>query len=1077
MNDTVKVLLVDDEPGFLEQAEIFLKKEDERLDITTVPSAEKALDIIDEDDHDVIVSDYQMPDMNGLEFLKEIREEREVDIPFIIFTGKGREEVAMKALNLGADRYLQKGGDPKSQYGVLAQAIVQEVRHHRTERSLRRKNEVLEQIFEKSEEGFYIREISGELTFVNDAFAEIHGYESEELIGMDSRSLLTQESEKKVEELDFDNLKDRWFGVEIVTKDGKKKNLRNAVFPLKDEKGDMRKVFGISRDITEEKQKEEKFRASEERYRRLFETAQDGMLILDVKTGVIKDANPYIRDLLGYAEKELIGKKIWEIGSFQSVAENKERFDDLTEEGYVRYEDLPLITKKGKKIPVEFVSNTYEVSGEKVAQCNIREISERKKSEQELKRKEIYLDHIPEFFNVIDEDGEVIYRSQTFLDEDVLDSEEIVGSNFLEFVHPDDREKVQETFFKLLENPGEEYRMELRGKTSDGWEWFEGRAVNYLDDPEIDGIILTGQKIGERKKLEEELKSRSKAMEASIDGMAILDEDEEYIYMNEAHAKIHGYDDPDELLGKKRKVLYDEEELKRFEEEIMPKFREKGKWRGEALGKKKDGTIFSQELSLTALEDGGLICVVRDIKDRKEREKELNLLYRVLKMGQKPDYSLTDILKKTVQIIPRSFQHPEMTAVKILFDHEEFKSEYYEESGSKLESQITVDGEKRGSIQIYYKGERSDEEIEPFLEEEKNLIEGVAGIVENTIEQKERKESLEESEKRYRSLIENSIVGVSISNFKDEIIFVNERFADMLGYTKEEMVGKHISYFTTEEEYRKVSEKTEERKKGESELYEIKLMKKDGSFIHVMLGAAPYVEHQGEMKGTVAFFQDISRRKELEERERFLHSLLRHDIRNKIQVIDGYHELMRMDCEISDKAKEYLEKARKGVENSIELIEKIRTLREAQDEEMQEIELKSMIKDLIQEKEGQIENIELEMDIGCIDECLIKAGPLLKEVFSNIIENSVKYSQGTKIRISAEEKDEEVICSIEDDGKGIPEEKRETIFDKGYTTDGERGTGLGLFLVKKLMEIYRGKIEVKDSDMGGARFDIHMKKP
>jgi len=146
MNDTVKVLLVDDEPGFLEQAEIFLKKEDERLDITTVPSAEKALDIIDEDDHDVIVSDYQMPDMNGLEFLKEIREEREVDIPFIIFTGKGREEVAMKALNLGADRYLQKGGDPKSQYGVLAQAITREYKRWGIEKEFEENKRKIEEL-------------------------------------------------------------------------------------------------------------------------------------------------------------------------------------------------------------------------------------------------------------------------------------------------------------------------------------------------------------------------------------------------------------------------------------------------------------------------------------------------------------------------------------------------------------------------------------------------------------------------------------------------------------------------------------------------------------------------------------------------------------------------------------------------------------------------------------------------------------------------------------------------------------------------------------------------------------------
>ncbi|MFW5953466.1 MAG: PAS domain S-box protein, partial [Candidatus Natronoplasma sp.] len=424
----------------------------------------------------------------------------------------------------------------------------------------------------------------------------------------------------------------------------------------------------------------------------------------------------------------------------------------------------------------------------------------------------------------------------------------------------------------------------------------------------------------------------------------------------------------------------------------------------------------------------------------------------------------------------RSFQYPKTTAAKIIFDDEKFKSEGYEESRWKLDSNITVDGETRGSIHVYYKEERPEEDIGPFLKEEKDLIEAVAGILANMIDQRERKKSLEESKKRYKSLIENSIVGVGISDFEDNILFVNRHFANMLGYTKEELVGKNIAELTTEEEYQRLSEKTDERKEGESEVYETKLMRQDGTFIHVTLGATPYFDAEGKMNGTVAFIQDISERKEAEEREQFLHSLLRHDIRNKIQTIDGYHELMKMDSELSDKAEEYLDKAKKGVKNSIELIEKIRTLREAQDEELQEIELESMIDNLVREKESQIGDIELEMNIRCIGDCSVTAGPLLKEVFSNIIENSVKYAEGTKIRISAEKSEDEIICAIEDDGKGIPEDKRGTIFQKGYTTDEERGTGLGLFLVKTLMEIYGGNIKVKDSELGGARFDVHLKK-
>ncbi|HEX7474721.1 MAG TPA: PAS domain S-box protein [Dehalococcoidales bacterium] len=120
---------------------------------------------------------------------------------------------------------------------------------------------------------------------------------------------------------------------------------------------------------------------SEARYRRLFETARDGILILDAKTGQIADVNPYLVDMLGYTHKEFLGKKLWEIGLFKDIAASTAAFKVLQEKGYVRYQDLPLETKNGHSVNVEFVSNIYYVSGQKVIQCNIRDITARKKAE------------------------------------------------------------------------------------------------------------------------------------------------------------------------------------------------------------------------------------------------------------------------------------------------------------------------------------------------------------------------------------------------------------------------------------------------------------------------------------------------------------------------------------------------------------------------------------------------------------------------------------------------------------------------------------------------------------------------
>jgi PAS domain S-box-containing protein len=127
-------------------------------------------------------------------------------------------------------------------------------------------------------------------------------------------------------------------------------------------------------------------RVSESRYRRLFETAQDGILLLNADTAQIEDANPYLIAMLGYSHAEFLGKKLWEVGSFADIAQSQEMFSELQTHGYVRYKDLPLKTKAGAIVPVEFVSNTYDCEGIKVIQCNIRNMSEHHADRAEIQR-------------------------------------------------------------------------------------------------------------------------------------------------------------------------------------------------------------------------------------------------------------------------------------------------------------------------------------------------------------------------------------------------------------------------------------------------------------------------------------------------------------------------------------------------------------------------------------------------------------------------------------------------------------------------------------------------------------------
>jgi PAS domain S-box-containing protein len=143
---------------------------------------------------------------------------------------------------------------------------------------------------------------------------------------------------------------------------------------------------------TGRRQADEALKASETRYRRLFETAQDGILLLDADTGQILDVNPFLLKMLGYSQKDFLGKKLWEIGPFSDIAASRLRFTELQTKGYVRYEHLPLETKDGRLIDVEFVSNVYLVKNSKIIQCNVRDITLRKKAEEELQKANARLD-------------------------------------------------------------------------------------------------------------------------------------------------------------------------------------------------------------------------------------------------------------------------------------------------------------------------------------------------------------------------------------------------------------------------------------------------------------------------------------------------------------------------------------------------------------------------------------------------------------------------------------------------------------------------------------------------------------
>ena len=240
-------------------------------------------------------------------------------------------------------------------------------------------------LFEAAKDGILILDPdTRQITDANPFIAQLLGYTREEMIGKELFEIGLLKDEE-ASQAAFRELREKQF-------------IRYDDLPLESKKGQRREVEVVAnlyaedgqpviqaniRDITERKQAAYNLEVSEARYRRLFETAQDAILILDANTGKIFDANPFIKEMLGYSQEELVGKELWQIGLFRDQAESRAAFGELQGQGYIRYENLPLETKQGQRIDVEFVSNVYQVDQRLVIQCNIRDITERSRLERQ----------------------------------------------------------------------------------------------------------------------------------------------------------------------------------------------------------------------------------------------------------------------------------------------------------------------------------------------------------------------------------------------------------------------------------------------------------------------------------------------------------------------------------------------------------------------------------------------------------------------------------------------------------------------------------------------------------------------
>ena len=305
--------------------------------------------------------------------------------------------------------------DTNGQYEGAVHIVSDITERKHAEENLRLANEHLRRFVDANILGVLVANAAGEVLEANDYYLNLIGFTQEDLKAgkVDWRAITPPEwlpaDEKAIREL-YERGTCTPYEKEYIRRDGRRITvlLADALLP-----GPEEQIAAFALDQTERKRAEHDLIASETRYRRLFESAKDGILILDADSGKIVDVNPFLIQMLGFDLDYFMGKDLWEIGLFKDIAASKAAFLALQEKEYVRYENLPLKTKDGRRVEVEFVSNVYSVDSSKVVQCNIRNITDRKQAEDRDRLARMVLELLNRPSEAVDTIGEILRLIKT----------------------------------------------------------------------------------------------------------------------------------------------------------------------------------------------------------------------------------------------------------------------------------------------------------------------------------------------------------------------------------------------------------------------------------------------------------------------------------------------------------------------------------------------------------------------------------------------------------------------------------------------------------------------------------------
>jgi PAS domain S-box-containing protein len=537
-----------------------------------------------------------------------------------------------------------------------------------------------------SDDAFIGKDMKGIVTSWNASAERIFGYSTSEMIGRSTSWLIPPSHQE--EEMELLRQVERGesiphFETVRVRKNGSSLDVSVKVSAIRNTEGMVVGASVVARDITMTKQMEKTQSASELRYRRLFETAKDGILILDAQTGMVVDVNPFLVNLLGYTHDQFLGKAVWELGFFKDIAANEGKFVELREKEYVRYENLPLETSDGRRIEVEFVSNVYLVNDQKVIQCNIRDISARKRAADALRESERFaqatIDALPAHLCVLDETGTILAVNRAWRNFGAAN--QLVAQNVSEGINylavcDASADPTASAFAAgiraVLRGALPAFSLEYPCHSPTEQRWFMGRVTRFASDGPV-RVVAEHENITERVSSERRLREQAEILANSHEGVVIVGLDNKVSLWNHGAEELFGWTSA-EALNRPSEQVFGIDDLAVMTSMHTAVERD-GFWNGEMRLKNRDGRKLVVDCRITLVRDEAgqpraRLKFLADITEKKKLEQQFLRAQRLEAIGTLSGgiaHDLNNILSPMLMVTPMLMENlPDPQSVELL---------------------------------------------------------------------------------------------------------------------------------------------------------------------------------------------------------------------------------------------------------------------------------------------------------------------------------------------------------------------------------------------------------------------------